>query len=185
LGALDTLVPQNVPTRQHRIRLTIRAVVIVAGVCAAMAGTGPLRGQARSALVTPALDTALRQGAAGEEHAVWVYLRDKGARVADQTAPLSVRALGRRARRAPAARRTVFEDQALASEYVDQVAARVTRVRHALRWFNAISVEATDAQGGISTFIFTSLKENVGPSDKEFAFTMPRGVDVVTDSGRR
>jgi len=146
LGALDTLVPQNVPTRQHRIRLTIRAVVIVAGVCAAMAGTGPLRGQARSALVTPALDTALRQGAAGEAHAVWVYLRDKGARVADQTAPLSVRALGRRARRAPATRRTVFEDQALASEYVDQVAARVTRVRHALRWFNAISVEATDAQ---------------------------------------
>lgn len=46
-------------------------------------------------------------------------------------------------------------------------------------------LEATDAQGGISTFAFTNLKENVGPSDKEFAFTMPRGVDVVTDSGRR
>ena len=42
-----------------------------------------------------------------------------------------------------------------------------------------------DAQGGTSTFAFTNLKENVGLADKEFAFTIPRGVDVVTDSGRR
>src|SRR3954471_7341185 len=43
----------------------------------------------------------------------------------------------------------------------------------------------TDAQGGTSTFAFTNLKENVGLTDKPFAFTIPRGVDVVTDSGRR
>src|SRR5919204_5986961 len=36
-----------------------------------------------------------------------------------------------------------------------------------------------DAQGGISTFSFTSLKVNVGVADKEFVFKMPRGVDVV------
>ena len=42
-----------------------------------------------------------------------------------------------------------------------------------------------DAQGGISTFAFTNLKENVGPADKTFVFTPPRGVDVVTDSSRR
>jgi outer membrane lipoprotein carrier protein len=43
---------------------------------------------------------------------------------------------------------------------------------------------STDAQGGTSTFTFVNLKENVGLADKEFAFHMPRGVDVVTDAGR-
>ena len=109
--------PQNVPTRQHRIPLTIRALVIVAGVCAAVAGSGPLRGQTSGAVVTPALDTALRQGAAGEAHAVWVYLRDKGAPGAERPAPLNARALGRRARRAPATRRTAYEDQPVAVDY--------------------------------------------------------------------
>jgi outer membrane lipoprotein carrier protein len=41
-----------------------------------------------------------------------------------------------------------------------------------------------DAQGGESTFIFTNLKENTGLADKEFAFTIPRGVDLVTESSR-
>jgi outer membrane lipoprotein carrier protein len=38
-----------------------------------------------------------------------------------------------------------------------------------------------DGQGGRSTFTFTNLKENVGLADKEFAFSIPRGVDVITD----
>ena len=41
-----------------------------------------------------------------------------------------------------------------------------------------------DAQGGESAFVFTNLKENTGLTDKEFAFSIPRGVDVVTDSAR-
>ena len=43
---------------------------------------------------------------------------------------------------------------------------------------------SSDAQGGTSTFSFANLKENVNLADKEFAFQMPRGVDVVTDTGR-
>jgi outer membrane lipoprotein carrier protein len=43
---------------------------------------------------------------------------------------------------------------------------------------------STDAQGGTSTFSFANLKENVNLADKEFAFQMPRGVDVVTDANR-
>jgi outer membrane lipoprotein carrier protein len=46
-------------------------------------------------------------------------------------------------------------------------------------------LQATDAQGGLSSFSFTNLKENIGLADKDFAFSMPRGVDVVTDAGRR
>jgi outer membrane lipoprotein carrier protein len=42
-----------------------------------------------------------------------------------------------------------------------------------------------DAQGGQSSFSFANLLENTGLADKEFAFTIPRGVDVVTDSPSR
>jgi outer membrane lipoprotein carrier protein len=41
-----------------------------------------------------------------------------------------------------------------------------------------------DAQGGKSSFSFTNLKENIGLSDKEFAFKIPRGVDVVSTTAR-
>jgi outer membrane lipoprotein carrier protein len=43
----------------------------------------------------------------------------------------------------------------------------------------------TDAQGGTSTFVFTRLRENVGLPDKAFAFTIPRGVDVIADGSRK
>lgn len=42
-----------------------------------------------------------------------------------------------------------------------------------------------DAQGGTSTFVFTRLRENLGLPDKDFAFKVPRGVDVITDSMKR
>ena len=41
-------------------------------------------------------------------------------------------------------------------------------------------LQTVDAQGGKSTFSFANLKENVGLADKDFAFKMPRGVDVVS-----
>jgi outer membrane lipoprotein carrier protein len=43
----------------------------------------------------------------------------------------------------------------------------------------------TDAQGGTSTFVFTRLRENVGLPDGTFAFTIPRGVDVIRDGSRQ
>ena len=43
---------------------------------------------------------------------------------------------------------------------------------------------ATDAQGGTSSFSFADLKENVGLTDKEFRFEIPRGVDVITEPSR-
>jgi len=41
-----------------------------------------------------------------------------------------------------------------------------------------------DAQGGTSSFVFRNLKENVGLPDTTFSFTVPRGVDVITDGKR-
>jgi outer membrane lipoprotein carrier protein len=45
-------------------------------------------------------------------------------------------------------------------------------------------LQTVDAQGGKSTFSFANLKENLGLADKAFAFTIPRGVDVVTAPSR-
>lgn len=42
-----------------------------------------------------------------------------------------------------------------------------------------------DRQGGLSVLAFTNLKENTGISDKEFAFRVPRGVDVITNGTRK
>jgi outer membrane lipoprotein carrier protein len=43
------------------------------------------------------------------------------------------------------------------------------------------ALSTLDRQGGQSTLVFTNLKENTGISDKEFAFRIPRGVDVITN----
>ena len=45
------------------------------------------------------------------------------------------------------------------------------------------SLTAADRQGGQSTFHFSNFKENVGLSDKTFAFTIPRVADVI-DTGK-
>jgi outer membrane lipoprotein carrier protein len=42
---------------------------------------------------------------------------------------------------------------------------------------------AADQQGGTSTFDFTNYRENTGLTDKIFAFSIPRGVDVITSGG--
>ena len=39
-----------------------------------------------------------------------------------------------------------------------------------------------DAEGGESSIAFANLKENVNPADKEFAFNIPRGVDVINEA---
>jgi outer membrane lipoprotein carrier protein len=41
-----------------------------------------------------------------------------------------------------------------------------------------------DAQGGVSTFTFTNVRENTKVADATFRFTIPKGVDVVTTQGQ-
>ena len=47
------------------------------------------------------------------------------------------------------------------------------------------SLKAADRQGGQSTFDFSNFKENVGLSDKTFAFSIPRGADVIRTGSAR
>jgi outer membrane lipoprotein carrier protein len=51
--------------------------------------------------------------------------------------------------------------------------------------FQILELTAGDQQGGRSTFRFTNFKENPGVSDKTFAFTPPRGTDVVKSEQHR
>ena len=48
-----------------------------------------------------------------------------------------------------------------------------------------LGLATVDLQGGNSSFTFSTLKENQGLSDKQFAFRIPKGVDVLTDDGAR
>ena len=97
---------------------------------------------------TPALEAALAAGGARPRN-VWVFFRDKGqgaaGREAEAAATVTSRALARRAARGQT-RGLTLEDVPLARTYVEAVAARVTRVRHQVRWVNAMSVEATPEQ---------------------------------------
>lgn len=47
------------------------------------------------------------------------------------------------------------------------------------------TLTAGEQQGGRSTFQFANFKENPGVSDKTFAFTIPRGTDVIHSSQTR
>ena len=42
-----------------------------------------------------------------------------------------------------------------------------------------VSMETVDADGGVSTFRFENLRENVSLAEREFLFTPPKGVDVI------
>ena len=51
--------------------------------------------------------------------------------------------------------------------------------------FELRGLVTADAQGGQSSFTFMNLKKNSGLTDKTFTFSIPRGVDVVTDAPSR
>jgi len=61
----------------------------------------------------------------------------------------------------------------------DEMVLVVDRQSLALR-----GLVTVDGQGGKSSFSFEKLKENAGLTDKEFAFKIPRGVDVVSTGSR-
>jgi serine protease AprX len=118
--------------------------VLVLALAAGLAGAIT----AGAAERTPALQAALAERPDGVE-IVWVYFRDKGpdpaARLESAQAELSPRALSRRAIRGDV-RTVTLDDVPVSAAYVDAVRARVTRVRHEVRWVNAVSVEATAPQ---------------------------------------
>jgi serine protease AprX len=88
------------------------------------------------------LSAALESARADETQPVWVFFRDKG----EAAAPVALtpRALARRQSRG-ALPLVTAADAPVAPAYVAAVAG-IARLRHASRWFNAASVDATPAQ---------------------------------------
>ncbi len=85
-----------------------------------------------------------------ETFPVWVYFKDKGENTAQKLslAPetfLSERAIERRQRMKPPGAMNIItmDDLPVEPAYVSGVAAIVTKVRHEVKWFNAISATAT------------------------------------------
>jgi len=98
---------------------------------------------------TPALQARAKSARSGERFAALVFFRDKGgdlvAARSRALGGLSDRALLRRERRGTA-RTLTFEDLPLAASYVRAVSERASRVRHELRWLNALSVQLTETE---------------------------------------
>jgi len=121
----------------------LRAVLIP--VC--LLSAGALGAAEPAGRISERLQASLRAGGPEARELVWVYFRDKGdgAGTAAARAAVSPRALSRRSIRA-AGTATAALDTPVVPAYVDAVGARVLKVRHESRWFNAVSVEATAAQ---------------------------------------
>lgn len=117
-------------------------VTVVASLAAAHASSA----QPVASKQTAALQARLANAPARERLAALVFFRDKGEDLAEARSQalraLSGRALLRRERRGTA-RALGFEDLPLAAGYVRAVSERASRVRHELRWLNALSVQAT------------------------------------------
>lgn len=115
-----------------RTRSTIWAgLVVLAALPLGAEGAPEARLSAR-------LQAAVRQ-APRSLQLVWVYFKDKPA-AGERETTLSSRSLLRRALRGSADTRQAFEDRPVSSRYVAAV-ARLGRVRHVSRWFNAVSAE--------------------------------------------
>ncbi len=125
--------------------MSTRIAVLLVTSC-----VGTLPAVAQPARVSPPLAAALADPHPGRPHVVWVYFKDKGSdaelRQPELPAGISARAQVRRERRGVLSARHAFEDRALERSYVEQVALRVLRIRHQLRWLNAVSAEATSEQ---------------------------------------
>jgi serine protease AprX len=122
-----------------------RAALIAAASAGLLAAAGIAGAQERR---SPALQALLREPAAARAPIVaWVFFRDKGseARLLAARSPITPRAASRRRVRGGAPLAS-FADLLLEPDYVTAVASRVIRIRHASRWFNAVSVEATAEQ---------------------------------------
>jgi subtilisin family serine protease len=114
-------------------------------VSAALAGPA----QAETDLLAPTLRAQVALAPEATQ-LVWVFFRDKGpdpeTRLRDAEASLWPRARSRRTRRSGREDLVEVADLPVYAPYVAAIGAHVSRVRHASRWENALSVEATGPQ---------------------------------------
>ncbi len=90
------------------------------------------------------------KGGDNATYTVYVFFKDKGPEaekyLLNQTALVTQRSLERRAKVLPPDKLVGFEDIPVFGGYVDNVAAHTLRIRHVLKYVNAVSVEVTKGQ---------------------------------------
>jgi subtilisin family serine protease len=141
--------------------------------------------------ISEGLEAGLRAGHAADRHLVWVFFRDKGAQARGASArlPITPRALSRRSLRAAQPGAGAI-DLPLDRGYVDAVARTVIRIRQESRWFNAVSVEATEAQvRALEALPFVARLDVVrryrrGPSEKVTDLPAPARASSAVDRPR-
>lgn len=83
-------------------------------------------------------------------YSVYIYLNDKGpdaeSKLSNPLNLVSQRSLDRRAKVLPAGHLVTFEDIPIYDKYVNELNAKVTKIRHELKWFNVISADVTVEQ---------------------------------------
>ncbi len=128
-----------------------------------------------------------------DEHLVLIVFKDKGAHNLATTSPrslLSEKAIARRAKVRSSSNIIDARDLPLEQSYVENIKGMVTRVRHQLKWFNAVSAVATKQQiESIRVLQFVSEVELVGrwKTDKSLEketdeFILPPRQDLLVDS---
>jgi hypothetical protein len=112
------------------------------------------------------LNAVMNASSSGDEIVAWVYFADKGSHELMKSAvPRSVvseRSLRRRMKVRAENELVDYTDLPVEERYVDEVTARVIRLRQRSKWFNSVSVVATKDQiSELQTFPFVSSIELV------------------------
>jgi len=127
-----------------------RHLRLLGSVCLGLALGTTTPAAAQPAQLSKALERQLEAVPPRASVPVWVFFRDKGPRSAERWSEargrLTPRALSRRERRGTGPSLVTFEDLPLVQDHVDAVLRVGVRLRHQSRWFNALSVEADEAQ---------------------------------------
>jgi hypothetical protein len=124
--------------------LALLALAVCAGLVFQLSAQNPVE------KLGPRLVSLMKNLDRDQTALVWVTFTDKGTRLSakhlEATERLTERALKRRSKMRAAPDLVTFKDYALEGTYVQTVRSTVKRVRNESRWFNALSVEATQEQ---------------------------------------
>ena len=136
--------------------LLIVTIVVVAAFIASKPGNDKFGDILQRALKVPSINN----------FTVYVYFKDKGpdaeSKLSNPLGLVSQRSLDRRAKVLPAGHLVDMSDVPLFQGYVNQVAGKVNKVRHQLKWFNALTVEVNRSQlYDLSNLDFVSQMEVV------------------------
>ena len=158
----------------RRIHTGIILTLAVAAPLAAAPAPSPSK-------LSPRLQDALRTAAPNETVRAWVYFSDKGdaSRLDRVEANLTDHARARRERNGV----TVGAlDVPVAPAYVSELARQGVRVRHASRWFNAVSVDASaDELERVASLSFVRRLDHV----RAFHESLPKDVEAPQTASPR